>query len=101
MDYNKIYGDPTIPAEPRDLPPLPDGLSTKEQFKAMVPEAVKALRRVINNTKASDAATISAVSALLDRAEGKQAASADAGADNRLEITIMRQCPNCQAVEHG
>jgi hypothetical protein len=97
-DDGDVFSTPPAATKP-PLPLIPSNLSTKEQFKAMLPEAMSALRRVLNNTDSSDAATISAVTQLFDRAEGKQAASADAGTDKKLEITVCRRCDKCQAEE--
>jgi hypothetical protein len=99
MDYDKLYADAPKPPTPKikDLPPLPDTASTREKCAAMEDEIIGTWRHIMHDETAPPAARNAAAAELANRGFGKQAASADAGMDNKLEVVIMRMCPKCQA----
>lgn len=75
--------------EPEKQPIAPlqaDLVGIKALADACTPEAVAALRRVLNDPKTPASAIVAAANALLDRAHGKPAQAIDV--DNKIEITI-------------
>src|SRR5262249_7737531 len=67
----------------------------KELARQHVPAAIEALASIMNNTKASDAARVSAASALLDRAYGKPQQHIDA----EIGSYVARLPEPCKTVE--
>jgi len=67
----------------------------KELARKHTPAAIEVLASIMNNTKASDAARVSAASALLDRAYGKAQQHIDA----EIGSYVARLPEPCKTVE--